>query len=253
MQLHQTAHDGCIVLRLVGVLDLAGAHEVRRHLLKVMAEQPVALICDLHDVDSTDSACAAVFPTAWRESGGWPGVSLRLCGPNRAVMSQLRAVGLPRFVAVHPTLGEALAGTHALPPYLSRSTTLRFHPLAAHDGRAFISQTWQDWRLEGCSDDAVLMLSEMVSNSIRYGAPPVRLAVRLHANVLRIAVTDSGAARPRPRLTSVGPDGVVESQQLAEGGRGLQLVAALASAWGISEAHEGQGKTVWSELRVRHP
>ncbi|MFJ1705447.1 ATP-binding protein [Kitasatospora sp. NPDC088346] len=101
-------------------------------------------------------------------------------------------------------------------------------------------------------DDAVLILSELLSNSCRYARPLVRLAepeqdgdagavlVRWQTHgdgLLTLEVTDGGAAtRPLPARPSV----------TARGGRGLNIVGELASDWGVR--HAPGRVTVWAEL-----
>ncbi|WP_345701897.1 ATP-binding protein [Kitasatospora terrestris] len=99
-------------------------------------------------------------------------------------------------------------------------------------------------------DDAVLILSELLSNSCRHARPLdvdeasadqdgtvlVRWGMR-RDGLLTLEVTDGGAStRPRPGSPSVS----------AHGGRGLNIVGELASDWGVRHA-PGQ-VTVWAEL-----
>lgn len=94
------------------------------------------------------------------------------------------------------------------------------------------------WRVTpDCVDDAVLIVSEMVTNAIRYGGGPVRLRLRLRAAYLRVEVRD--ASRVAPRVLPADPAG--------ERGRGLRIVARLASRWGITRLRDG--KIVWVDLR----
>ena len=87
-------------------------------------------------------------------------------------------------------------------------------------------------------DAALLLTSELVSNAVLHGGGPVRLSVDDGAARVRIEVADAGQPLPGGR-GSQRPDE-------DEGGRGLQLVEALASSWG-SRAEPG-GKVVWFEL-----
>jgi anti-sigma regulatory factor (Ser/Thr protein kinase) len=93
-----------------------------------------------------------------------------------------------------------------------------------------------------CKDAAVLLVSELFGNSVRHsrsGSPgeTVTVAVRTGDGVVRVEVTDrSGPGVPEP--ASADRDG--------EGGRGLQLVAGLATRWGWRQRG---GRTVtWFEL-----
>jgi len=247
--IHPSPQSDCTVVRLAGHIDLAATADVRRALLKVMAEQPVAVVGDLRGVSSIDRACADVFPTAWRESGGWPGVSLSLCCPSPRVRDRLRAEGTTRFVAVHDDVSSAVGAARAVPPYVSRTTPLRFDPRAARDARTFARATFQRWGVEENLDDALLLVSEMVSNSVCHGAPPVRLTLRLQEGLLRIAVNDAGQGRPRPHLSAVTPERLINGVLIVESGRGLSLIEMVSTAWGVSEYTVGPGKTVWCELR----
>ncbi len=88
--------------------------------------------------------------------------------------------------------------------------------------------------------DALLVLSELVTNSVRHAeAPdgaPVRVTAELKDRVLRLEVADAGRDR---RFTRRSPD------LQAGGGFGLQLVERLSLRWGIAESG---GTVVWCEL-----
>ena len=88
-------------------------------------------------------------------------------------------------------------------------------------------------------DDAVLMVSELVTNAVRYVADDdVLLRASVDDGLLRVDVRDGG--RTLPRLPDL-------PEWDAEGGRGLALVAELADLWG-SEVVAGV-KNLWFELR----
>ncbi|MGL5856861.1 MAG: ATP-binding protein [Angustibacter sp.] len=106
-----------------------------------------------------------------------------------------------------------------------------------------------------CANDcdvAVLLTSEVVTNAIRYGEPPVQLTAVLDKAQLRVVVSDArsgGADEPiRPRPDVQWHDG---------GGRGLHLVEALADRWGVVDRAgasdpdgPADGKEVWFELAL---
>jgi anti-sigma regulatory factor (Ser/Thr protein kinase) len=98
---------------------------------------------------------------------------------------------------------------------------------------------------ESVIDDAVLILSELLSNACRHGRPlgdslvgdgDVRAAWRVDASGrLTVEVTDGGGpTRPVPSTPSV----------TAHGGRGLNIVTALAKDWGVRDDVRGE-VTVW--------
>ncbi|GAA3111666.1 ATP-binding protein [Streptosporangium carneum] len=93
-------------------------------------------------------------------------------------------------------------------------------------------------------DDALLLLSELVTNAVRYshsGRPGGRLVVSVaaHDGTLHIDVTDAGSADHRPRFRS-------EVDADSGGGRGLWLVQEIASTWGWHEIPTG--RVVWFQL-----
>ena len=94
-----------------------------------------------------------------------------------------------------------------------------------------------------CGDDAELLVSEIFGNSVRHSGSgaaggTVTVAVRVGDGMVRVEVTDR-AGPGMPELRHAGRD--------AEGGRGLQLVAALAVRWG--SRRRGGRLVTWFELR----
>ena len=88
---------------------------------------------------------------------------------------------------------------------------------------------------------AVLLVSELVTNAIRYGRPPIQLHAFRIGSGLRVEVSDGERRAP----VAARQDG---SAEIAEGGRGLLLVEGLSDRWGW--AGTGRGKVVWFELDV---
>ena len=81
------------------------------------------------------------------------------------------------------------------------------------------------------------MTSELVTNAVRHGEPPVGLHVACAHDRVYISVSDSSPAEPR----RTGRD------HDALGGRGMDIVEALADAWGVRQ-HPGDGKDIWVTL-----
>jgi hypothetical protein len=91
-----------------------------------------------------------------------------------------------------------------------------------------------DWGLEELVLTTELIVSELVTNAIRYGIGPIRLRLIRHT-VLICEVSDGSSTSPRlqhPRTTD-------------EGGRGLFLVAQLSLRWGTR--YTESGKLIWAE------
>jgi PAS domain S-box-containing protein len=95
---------------------------------------------------------------------------------------------------------------------------------------------------EQVSGTLALLTSELVTNAVRHGQPPLHLTAAVAAERLRVSVTDgAGSDSVAPRTPEL--DG--------SGGWGLQLVSSLASAWGVERTDEG--KVVWFELDLIAP
>lgn len=127
---------------------------------------------------------------------------------------------------------------------MDEQMTLPYGPEGASFARRAMAGAAVLWRLDReMTETALLLVSELATNAIRHGTPPVRLSLRLerdrqHRDRLRVEVTDSSPSLPE--LSHPEPD------QTA--GRGLQIVQLLAARWGASASPRRLGKTVWFEL-----
>lgn len=89
-------------------------------------------------------------------------------------------------------------------------------------------------------EDALLLVSELVTNAVRHGRPDVTITLRIDRDRIRIAVRDGSDTLP------VVPSGQPSVDRPT--GRGLLIVAATARDWGVERASGSAGKTVWAEL-----
>ncbi|MFF6772311.1 SpoIIE family protein phosphatase [Streptomyces sp. NPDC012637] len=108
-------------------------------------------------------------------------------------------------------------------------------PASVSGARSNVSRQLGRWGLEQLEFTAELVVSELVTNAIRYGRPPIRLRL-IHDHGLSCEVSDGSSTTPHLR----------RARAFEEGGRGLLLVAQLAERWGTR--HARNGKTVWAEL-----
>lgn len=145
-----------------------------------------------------------------------------------AVVEELLPVPQPDDIAL------LLARTHRLSPEHLASWDVPVDPAAVGETRAKVSRRLEAWGLEDLSMTTELIVSELVTNAIRYGAGPVRLRL-LFQSALTCEVSDASNTSPRLR----------HARTTDEGGRGLFLVAQLAHRWGTR--YTPQGKIIWAE------
>lgn len=113
---------------------------------------------------------------------------------------------------------------------------------AAPRARAFASGVLSSWRFPvELRDLGVLATSELVANSLQHGTPPMRLRLRRTDRRLIIEVTDGDDHLPLRR----------HAEPADEAGRGISIVATIASSWG-SRRTPGGGKAVWCEFALPH-
>lgn len=99
-------------------------------------------------------------------------------------------------------------------------------------------------------DDATLVLSELVGNAVRHGAPlpggGIQVTWALVGDLVRIEVADGGRGPLRHEASTAVPGGGTAD---AESGRGLAIVGLLAASWG--SAFDSTEAVVWADVAVR--
>jgi PAS domain S-box-containing protein len=106
---------------------------------------------------------------------------------------------------------------------------------AVRRARRRVAHTLRTWDLVPLTDVTVLLVSELVTNSLRYAHGPIGVRM-VRGTSLLVEVSDPLPDPPRERV----------AREDDEGGRGLQLVAGASRRWGTR--HGPLGKTVWFEL-----
>ncbi|MFD5116505.1 SpoIIE family protein phosphatase [Streptomyces sp. NPDC058391] len=130
-----------------------------------------------------------------------------------------------------------IARTHATAPCDIATWRLSDGPIAAGEARDHVREQLTRWDLDTLTMTAELLVSELVGNAIRYGKGPIGLRLLLGEGLI-CEVSDGSLTTPRIRHAS----------DTDEGGRGLQLVAALSQRWGTR--YTATGKCIWTEQQV---
>ncbi|MFF8447223.1 SpoIIE family protein phosphatase [Streptomyces leeuwenhoekii] len=128
-----------------------------------------------------------------------------------------------------------MARVQGLPAESVGDWTLPREPRSVGRAREHARAKLQAWGLDALVDTTELLVSELVTNALRYGEGEIRLRLLLDRTLV-CEVWDSGLVQPRRR----------RARDTDEGGRGLQLVGLLSAAWGSRRTP--RGKTVWFEL-----
>lgn len=144
------------------------------------------------------------------------------------------AYALPDSAELHGSV-LLLARTRTMPAERYAAWELPYDTSAPATARRLTSKRLADWNLDDDTGEATeLIVSEMVTNAVRYGRPPLKLRLILDRG-LTCEIRDGSTIAPHMKYA-----GAVD-----EGGRGLFIVSQLATVWGTRFAPGG--KTVWSE------
>ncbi|GGM93039.1 SpoIIE family protein phosphatase [Streptomyces fuscichromogenes] len=128
-----------------------------------------------------------------------------------------------------------LARTRALPGDHVATWEVPADPEQVATARTLTAGRLGAWKLDELSFTTELVVSELVTNAIRYGGPPIRLRLIRDTRMLICEVSDGSSTAPHLRRARI----------FDEGGRGLLLVARLTRRWGTRQT--AAGKTIWCE------
>lgn len=119
--------------------------------------------------------------------------------------------------------------------------TFPAEPGAVRTARAAVRGQLRTWELDSVQDTAALLVSELVTNSLRHASGPIGVRLVRPAGLSHVLLVEVSDPLPElPRERAVRPED--------ESGRGLQLVASASRRWGSRP--DDTGKTVWFELAV---
>ena len=240
MLVRQEVADGVELLGVAGAVGERDAARLATCVERALQLQPRGVVVDLARVTEVSRAAVEALRAAAARNTCWPRPSIAVCAAPHPVADALRPA-----VPVYCDRDEALRHVDDRPASPRQRVEvphdLHGPALARSAVKVFASQAG----LGGVSDDLALVVSELVTNAIRYAQPPVELEVGFEVDdhLVTVAVRDGDPGRPGP----------VDAPADAEGGRGLLLIDLLASERGVRP--DPPGKTVWAVLPLAdgHP
>ncbi|MGQ0778763.1 MAG: ATP-binding protein [Pseudonocardiales bacterium] len=233
------AHGQVRVVRPQGVLtERTGAQLCRALATELLNHHRV--VVDLAGFGLARASCVTVFPAALDQCGGWPRVRLVLCRPDQRMAQALEQRRVSALVPVYQLLLEAEEAIERRPALVRTRIQLGCDDRAPDVAGRLVRDTCTMWQVDAESQQiAKLVVSELVDNVVRHAHTAAVLTLEQGDRGLRIAVRD-GAPGGLLSGPSQGNTGARRP------GRGLELVARLATSWGI-EMHP-VGKTVWAQI-----
>lgn len=118
------------------------------------------------------------------------------------------------------------------------ATALPYDARCAGLARRAVTRTLEVGGCQLDGDIVLLLTSELVTNALLHGRPPIALIVTHTMSVLRVEVLDGSSAPPAQRVSSA----------MATSGRGLEMTDMLADRWGCAIDDESGSKCVWFEF-----
>lgn len=116
------------------------------------------------------------------------------------------------------------------------STQLTRDESSPSQARRFVRDRCQEWQLHPVVEDAVLIVSELVTNAVIHAESDCEVRLLYRPSFLRIEVSDAGRGMPD----------VLATDEESEHGRGMVLTSAFSTAWGV--LGDPPAKVVWAEL-----
>jgi anti-sigma regulatory factor (Ser/Thr protein kinase) len=181
--------------------------------------------------DAGQVVAALELERLWNEVIGEHRCSLMCAYRSSSVSGAEHSEALQRVCELHSSVFHGPVSAEFLP-----------HPTAPREARRFVTDTLRrSGHTTALVDYAQLAVSELATNAVIHARTQFVVAVQSSHRGVRLSVRDASPHRPVIRDRAANPSG----------GRGLQVVAALAADWGVEAT--AQGKTVWAQLQPNVP
>ena len=236
MLLRHEVSDAVEVFSIQGPVSDADAAGLKTALLQALLLQPRGVLVDLTHAGPLPPAAVSALVAVRRQAPGWPRPSLVLCCDPGGAADALHQAGLGASLPVHQVRSEGIAHVD------DRSSAPRRRFGVAHDllspsaARSAVADVAEALGIGALCDDLALVITELVTNAVRYADPPLEVEIEATSEQVIVGVVDGSPGRPHARPHS----------DDAEGGRGLRLVDLLATETGVRP--QPPGKTMWAAL-----
>lgn len=226
-----------VVVRLSGRLSETTAHSLVERLCTLLTRHG-AVVADVSEVELTHSGAVHAFTEAAARAGEWPDVRLAIAAPDRTTAALLVSSRVAERVPVHPDVATALDHLDERPDRVRGWWRFGIDPHAPGDARQHVRRVCGRWSVDDDAREAAeIVVTELVTNAVEHAVSASVVEVERSAHALRLTVRDFDLA-PLPEAHLPEPT--------SPRGRGLAMVAAVATSWGV-EPHR-DGKTVWAEM-----
>lgn len=228
MLLRQEVADGVEFVSVHGCVGDEEARSLVDAVQQALAQEPRAVVLDLGQVSTLSDGARSVLGTLPRVPEGREMASIVVCPPAQTPDMAGWLLASNRDEALAQVDRRALPRTRI---------DVEHSVQGPGQAREAVHACADELGLGDARDDLVLLVSEMVTNAVRYAVPPVRLEIQAGDQDVVVAVCDGSADPPAPR--QAGDD--------AEGGRGMLLVDLLSDDHGVRT--DPPGKAVWARMR----
>jgi anti-sigma regulatory factor (Ser/Thr protein kinase)/ABC-type transporter Mla MlaB component len=225
------------VLALTGPLSEVTAHRVVDRLCQLLQEHG-AVVVDVSGVRLMHSGAVYAFAEAVSRAGEWPAVRLAVAAPDPTLAALLVSSRVSQRVPVFPDATVAADHLDERPELVRSFWNFDVDARAPGEARGHVRRVCARWSVdEEAREAAEIVVTELVTNAVEHAASASVVEVERRDHLFRLTVRDFDT-------------GVLPAAHLPDPssprGRGLAMVAAVASTWGV-EAHR-DGKTVWAEM-----
>ncbi|MCG7205137.1 SpoIIE family protein phosphatase [Streptomyces arenae] len=193
------------------------------------------------DVTLAEGSMLVLYTDGLLDRAHWGNALERLLGTLAmpALSPETVCNGMLALLPDHPPDDVALlvARTRVLTSEMVAVLDVPPDPAAVGQARSWAGRRLAAWGLDDTSFVTELVVTELVTNAIRYARPPIQLRL-IRDRTLICEVSDASTTAPHMR----------RARLLDEGGRGLLLVAQLTRRWGTRQSRNG--KTIWCEQHI---